>query len=431
METIIEMILWIVYFFSLFFVTFWLTTAITERKISKPKRWKVWPKVSIIVPAYNEEEGIKETIHSLIKLNYPRHLLEIIVVNDGSTDGTKRKVKEIMEGVAGRSPSAQFPETTIRLLNQENKGKGAALNRGIAIAKGEYVICMDADSIVPDTQTQALYKMLPYFSSSNIAAVLPCMKVGQTKNLLQKMQHYEYLVNMFYKELMGRLDCIKVTPGPFAMYRKDVIVNIGGFDEVFNRHLTEDLEIALRLQQNQYKIVQTMDTVVLTTPPDNLKDFYRQRKRWYTGGFLNTLRYRKLMLNWKFGDFGVWEMPVTLLSGFIMVTLLFSVLYYLGRPLIEWWANLRSINFDLWTILQKFSLDISLLDFHYSLIFVGVTMAVASVFVLAKSHVLTREKAFRYGAIPLIFYSLLYFLLLSVGWVIIFYDLARNKEQRW
>ncbi len=422
METIIETILWIVYFFSLFFVTFWLTTAITERKINKPKRWKVWPKVSIIVPAYNEEEGIEETLNSLVKLDYPRALLEIIIVNDGSVDATEKKVKEVI---------AQFPDTTIKLLGQENKGKGAALNKGLAIAHGEYVICMDADSIVPDTQTQALYKMLPYFSSSNIAAVLPCMKVGQTKNLLQKMQHYEYLVNMFYKELMGRLDCIKVTPGPFAMYRKDVLVKIGGFDEVFNRHLTEDLEIALRLQKHNYKIVQTMDTTVLTTPPDNLKDFYRQRKRWYTGGFLNTLRYRKLMLNRKFGDFGVWEMPVTLLSGFIMVTLLFSVLYYLGRPLIEWWANLRSIDFDLWTILQKFSLDISLLDFHYSLIFVGITMAIASVFVLAKSHVLTREKAFRHGAMPLVFYSLLYFLLLSIGWVMIFYDLARNKEQRW
>lgn len=414
------MVLWVIYFFSLFFVTFWLTTAFTERKVPLRKKWKTWPAVSIIVPAYNEEQGIGETLHSLVKLNYPRALLEIIVVNDGSIDATEKKVQEII---------AQFPETSISQLRQENKGKGAALNRGIALAKGEYVVCMDADSIVPDAQ--ALYTMLPYFSSPDIAAVLPCMKVGQTKNLLQKMQHYEYLVNMFYKELMGRLDCIKVTPGPFALYRKEVIVDIGGFDEIFNRHLTEDLEIALRLQQHHYKIVQTTDTVVLTTPPDNLKDFYRQRKRWYTGGFLNTLRYRKLLLNRKFGDFGVWEMPVTLLSGFMMITLLFSVLYYLARPLREWWIKFQSIDFDLWTILQKFSLDISLLDFHYSLIFVGLTMAIASLFVLARSHVLTREKAFRYGAMPLVFYSLLYFLLLAVGWVIIFYDLARNKEQRW
>ena len=84
------------------------------------------------------------------------------------------------------------------------------MNTGIRQAKGEYVVCMDADSIIPDKK--ALYKMLPYFSSEDIAAVLPCLKVGETKNLLQKMQRYEYLVNMFYKELMGRLDCIKVTP---------------------------------------------------------------------------------------------------------------------------------------------------------------------------------------------------------------------------
>ncbi len=420
MEKVIELVLWIVYFFSLFFVTFWLTTALTERKVTFRKKWKNWPAVSIIVPAYNEELGIKETLHSLAKLDYPRHLLEIIIVNDGSSDQTEQRVHEVI---------AQFPETAMTLLSQENKGKGAALNRGIAVAHGEYVVCLDADSIVPDAQ--ALYKMLPHFSSPDIAAVLPCMKVGQTRNLLQKMQHYEYLVNMFYKELMGRLDCIKVTPGPFAIYRKEIIVNLGGFDEVFNRHLTEDLEIALRLQKHNYKIVQTMDTVVLTNPPATLKHFYRQRKRWYTGGFLNTLRYKKLMFNRKFGDFGIWEMPVTLLSGFIMVTLLFSVLYYLTRPLLEWWANLRSIDFDLWTILQKFSFDLSVLDFHYSLIFVGVTMAAASIFVLARSHVLTREKAFRYGAMPLVFYSLLYFLLLAIGWVIIFYDLARNKEQRW
>ncbi len=421
MEQFVEVMLWVIYFFSLFFVTFWLMTSVTERTVTRRKKWTAWPAVSIIVPAYNEERGIKDTLYSLIKLNYPRSLLEIIVVNDGSTDATEEKVKEV---------TAAFPETTIKLLCQDkNKGKGAALNLGIAIAKGEYVICMDADSIVADAQ--ALYQMLPYFSSPDIAAVLPCLKVGETKNLLQKMQRYEYLVNMFYKELMGRLDCIKVTPGPFALYRKDVIVKLGGFDEVFNRHLTEDLEIALRLQQHQYKIVQTMDTIVLTIPPDNLRDFYRQRKRWYTGGLLNTLRYRKLLLNRKFGDFGLWEMPVTLLSGFIMVALLFSVLYYLARPLVEWWANLRSINFDVWTLLQQFRLDLSVLDLHYSLIFVGVTMAVASIFVLARSHVLTREKAFRYGAMPLVLYSLLYFLLLAVGWVLIFHDLARNKEQRW
>lgn len=420
MEQLVEYVLWATYFFSLFFVIFWLTTFITEREVKTKKKLKELPGVTIIVPAYNEEAGIKDTLRSLARLDYPRDKLEIIAVNDGSKDQTAARAMEAIK---------EFNGTDIKLINQENAGKGAAMNTGIKQAKGEYVICMDADSIIPDKK--ALHKMLPYFSSEEIAAVLPCLKVGETKSLLQKMQRYEYLVNMFYKELMGRLDCIKVTPGPFAIYRKDVLLKIGGFDEVFNRHLTEDLEIALRLQKNNYKIVQTMETDVLTIPPDNLKDFYQQRKRWYKGGFLNTLRYKKMILDRKFGDFGLFEMPTTLVSGFIMIALLFSMIYYLAKPALQTWAKLSSINFDIWTLLKKISWDISALDFHYSLIFVGIVMACASIFVIKRSHAMAKEKVFRYGALPFVFYIAMYFILLAVGWVVIYYELIRKKEMKW
>jgi len=410
----------IVYFLSFFFVVFWLITFFTEPDPPKIKRLKKFPLVTIAVPAYNEEKHIQKTLHSLFKLDYPKEKLEIITINDGSQDKTEEKVKEFIK---------KYPQYNLKLINQKNQGKGAALNAALKVSHGEFFVCLDADSY---PQRNALKKILPHFEKGeNIAAVLPCMKTAKGKKLIQKIQRYEYVVNMFYKELMAKLDCIRVTPGPFAVYRKDILTKMGGFDE---NNLTEDLEIALRIQKYNYKIVQTLETNVYTIPPDNFRDLLKQRNRWYKGSVLNTLKYKKMIFKKKFGDFGVMQMPLTLISGLMTIIIIFSFLYSLFKPLVNKIYRFNLIGFDLsamFTSLKNWFLNFHLLDLDFILISLAIFMAITSFYVLKKSHVNTKEKLLKYGAVPLVCYLLLYFFILGIVWLKIGFDLILKKQQRW
>jgi len=243
------------------------------------------------------------------------------------------------------------------------------------------------------------------------------------------MQHYEYIVNMFYKELMSKLDCIRVTPGPFSVYKTSILKKVGGFDE--NRNLTEDLEMALRLQSHHYKIIQILRTHVTTIAPATLREVYKQRNRWYKGSVLNTLKYKKMLMNRKYGDFGIMEMPTTLISGAIALILLFSLFYYTLRPLITNIYHLSLVNFDIMAYIRNWFLKFHILDLNYSLILVGVVMFIVSMYVLKKSHIINKEKVFGFGLVPLVFYLLMYFVILGMVWAGIALDFFLGRVQKW
>src|SRR3989338_8894971 len=332
MITVLSVLVWITYFISLYFAVFWLTILITKKGHYPMKKLISYPKVSIVIPAYNEEKCIEKTLNVVMDLDYPLKKLEIIVVNDGSTDNTDSIVKRVVRS---------NPAVNIRLITQKNKGKGAALNNGLNNCNSNYFVCLDADSFV---ERNALKKMLPYFVNDTVAAVLPTLKVYKPRNVLQKLQWYEYLINMFYKELMGKLDCIHVTPGPFSVYSAKILKKLNGFDE---NNMTEDLEMAFRLQLNHYKIVQLLDTEVKTIVPETFKDLYKQRNRWFKGATLNAINYRKALFNKKYGDFGVMQMPKVLLSGALIIFIIASLFYYLIKSYVEYIANLINIHFDI------------------------------------------------------------------------------------
>ena len=152
----IKTIILVAYFISLYLVIFWLLTLYEKGIRLAPRKLKKFPFVTICVPAYNEESNIKETIQSVIDLDYPRNKIEIIVVNDGSKDNTKKVVEKLIR---------ENKDTNITLINQKNQGKGAAMNNAIRRAKGEFFVPLDADSIV---QKEALKVLLPHFYKKNI-----------------------------------------------------------------------------------------------------------------------------------------------------------------------------------------------------------------------------------------------------------------------
>ena len=166
------------YFILLFLAIFWLLVLFSGED-GKQKRTTLrrYPFFSVLVPAYNEQDGIVETLRSLIQLDYPRQKLEIVVINDGSTDRTPHLVEEFIK---------EHLEHNLVLLNQKNKGKGKALNTGLARARGEFFACLDADSAV---RSDALKVMLPLFEK-DVAAVCPLLKVKSPNNIILKMQQY-------------------------------------------------------------------------------------------------------------------------------------------------------------------------------------------------------------------------------------------------
>lgn len=412
----IRALLWIVYLISLYFAIFWFLVLMDKETKTRARKLKKYPFVSIVIPAYNEERNIATTLTSLTRLNYPKNKLEIIVVNDGSTDNTKNLVEKFI------SENKTFD---IKLINKKNKGKGAALNNGLKIAKGKFFICLDADSIVTK---DALLKILPHFTDDSIAVVLPLLKVEKPKNIWQKMQWLEYLVNMFYKKLMSKLNCVHVAPGPFSVYRKSVLKKVNGFDE---NNITEDLEITLRLQSKNYKIIQLLDAEVFTLAPKTFKQLYKQRNRWYKGSVINAIKYKHMMFNKQYGDFGMIQMPTIIISGLIAIILVSSALYYGLKPYFKALYNSIFIDFDFYTLLKTFNFDFSLLDLNYMAILVAAVMLVSSIFILKKSHIETHENPNKYGLFSLISYIFFYFLVIGFIWIGITLDFVFGKKQKW
>jgi cellulose synthase/poly-beta-1,6-N-acetylglucosamine synthase-like glycosyltransferase len=416
-----SIILWIGYFMVLYLVMFWLQIFLTRKKEKETEKITRYPFVSIAIPAYNEEKNIRETIESVLKLDYPREKMEILVVDDGSRDKTSEIVRRIIK---------ENPERNISLCVKENGGKASALNKALSILKGEFFVSFDADSII---DSDALQKILPEFEKDNekkVAAVLPFMKVYKPETVYQKMQWFEYMINFFYKKLMSDINCVNVTPGPFSVYRKEIIERIGGFDE---KNLTEDLEIALKIQKNHYKIIQLLTTDVYTKSPRNLRELYKQRNRWYKGTILNAFKYRSMFLNREYGDFGFIQMPRLLLEWVVIIGIALALAYVNlvkpGEKIIRG-ISLTGINFSLAPIIEKIS-QFSLLDLNITTVFFMAISIFFPILLLVCAHREVKENLIKHNPIHLAGYILLYSMFVCITFIGVSLDLMFRKSQKW
>lgn len=416
MITLSDVVLSILYILALFYTIFWLLVLLDQKEHRKSRPTKL-PLVDVIIPAYNEEKAIANSMNSVLKSDYPKDKLHLIVVNDGSKDNTLRVAKRI---------KAMHPECNITIISQRNQGKYVALNRGLSHCRGEFFACLDADS---EVSPNALRRMLPYFTDPKVAVVLPLMKVKNPRTLLQKVQWYEYLVNIFYKRIMSNLNCIHVAPGPFSLYRRDVVKALGGFVKA---HHTEDLEIAIRIQRHQHRIVQTLDAEVYTSAPAGIRGLYRQRKRWNMGSVLNAWDNRDMLFNRAYGDFGMLQMPVVLFWGFLSLILVGFILYYsLLKPAFENTFRYSLIHFDLFTMLRNIVISWNVLDINfYQLVVMGI-MLTFSLMVFVAAHRHTKERVTKHGIIPLFLFIFIYYIMLGIIWGSISLSLLFRRGTSW
>ena len=291
--------LYITLFLALYFQSFALLTYVgkdARARRAKGPLQSNFPKVAVIVPCYNEESTIAGTVESLLALDYPREQLELILVNDGSTDNTR----SVMDAYVGH-PS-------ITVIHKENGGKHTAMNLGIERTDAEFIGCLDADSFV---HAGALREILPHFEDPTVGAVTASMTVHEPQNIIQRMQYAEYLAGVALRHIFATVNGLYVTPGPFSFYRKSILNKIGGFR---HGHQTEDMEMAMRLQVEGYKIENAPRAQVFTKAPNTVWSLVKQRTRWTSGFMRNSYDYRALFGNPKYGVLGLMVLPLGIIA---------------------------------------------------------------------------------------------------------------------
>ncbi len=410
-----NIVIWITYFVGLYFAVFWFLT-FTYSGIPKDsvKKLRKFPLVTVAIPAYNRESNVEMTIKSALALNYPKDKLEIIVVDHGSSDRTLEIMKKFKDRVK-----------IISIRRNPGERKGKPMNVALERAKGEFFVCLDADSVA---MPNSLMEMLPHMEDKSVGCVLPSMKVYQPESFWSRVQSSEYVVNMFYKRLMSYMNCIHVAPGPFSVFRTETLRKIGGYD---SKNLTEDLEITYRLQKYQYKIIQLMNTFVYTIAPKNFREIYRQRNRWFKGAFLNTLRYRGMIFNKKYGDFAFIQLPTVILSGGIAVSLLLITLYFGVYEYLKDLVDMRFVNFDFWTLIKNINFNFIVFDLNFALVCTSIVAFILSATIMAKAFQHSNEKILKQGILPVSFFFIYYYLVMGLAWLGVIFDLAIRRKQTW
>lgn len=247
----------------------WVETSLPPAMWPRKDDWQ--PLVSIIIPAYNEEEVIEASLKSLLAIEYDNY--EIIMVDDGSTDRTVDIVKRLT-----RDNNPKLVPT--RVIAQSNGGKANALNTGLIHASGEFVLCVDSDSrIIPDS----LQKGLRHFRNKRVAAVAGNIIVANESNLITRFQQLEYMLSQnFIRRGLSLFGVVTVIPGPIGLFRKSALAQAHGYDED-KRLFAEDADLTVRLLALGWHISSDEGMQAVTEAPDTISSMLRQRYRWKRG----------------------------------------------------------------------------------------------------------------------------------------------------
>jgi cellulose synthase/poly-beta-1,6-N-acetylglucosamine synthase-like glycosyltransferase len=409
MNIVFNILVYLVWFLATFYTVFIMLALLVHADVlfESRKRRPGKPRVSVLIPAFNEEDSIAETIHSLKKVTYTN--IEFIILSDGSKDRTASVVKKNIRG------DARF-----RFIdNKENKGKAATLNQGIALSEGKFIATMDADSMV---QPDIFDKVLPYFDDDRTGAVTVSVDVHKPKSVFDKMIAMEYAIGLsLFLKVFSFLDCVFVTPGPFSIYRKSMLQEIGGFDA---KNITEDLEIAYRIHKADYRIRNCIEAKVTTKLPQGFKRIFVQRRRWYTGAMKTLYQHKGLMFKPRYRLFGFF-MPFNYFLIFLGLFLFFFSLYLSVDKLI---TNILYYRYTGYNFFDHLHFNYDILNYG-SVNLLAMSMFFITILVMVIG-VITLRRKFSQNKLGLITYPFMFFAY-QVFWTGSFLQLLFKKEIRW
>lgn len=261
--------------------------------------------VSVVIPVYNEEKNIERCIKSILSSEYPKDRIEVIVVDDGSTDNTVDIVKDFDD---------------VKLIQQRHLGKASALNVGIKKASNELVLTIDADTIL---RKDAIKNIVGFFSNERLGAVTGMVKVRNKNGILSAFQSVEYIYNSLLREAFSSIfGSTNGICGALTCYRKSVIEKVGGFRKNTS---AEDFDISLYIRKFGYEIIATNKAIGYTTTPNDIISLFKQRLRWWRGGLQGFVKHKDMLFKKKYG----------LSTSYMLFTHIFWYIYALfALPLI-------------------------------------------------------------------------------------------------
>ncbi|MFF5722964.1 bifunctional polysaccharide deacetylase/glycosyltransferase family 2 protein [[Kitasatospora] papulosa] len=285
--------------------------------------------VSVLVPAYNERECIEATVRSLVAGDHP---IEVVVVDDGSTDGTADLVE------AMRIPN-------VRVVRQSNAGKPAALNNGIANARHDIVVMMDGDTVFEPSTVRELVQP---FADPRVGAVAGNAKVGNRDSLIGAWQHIEYVMGFnLDRRMYDLLGCMPTIPGAVGAFRRDALDRIGGMSE---DTLAEDTDVTMALHRDGWRVVYAENARAWTEAPESVQQLWSQRYRWSYGTMQAIWKHRRAVVergpSGRFGRVGLpfvslFMVVAPLLAPLIDVFLLYGLVFGpTGRTVAAWFGVL-------------------------------------------------------------------------------------------
>ncbi|MFE4799243.1 bifunctional polysaccharide deacetylase/glycosyltransferase family 2 protein [Streptomyces sp. NPDC056708] len=288
--------------------------------------------VSVLVPAYNERECIANTVRSLVASDHP---VEIIVIDDGSTDGT-----------AGIVEAMRLPQ--VRVIRQRNAGKPAALNNGIAHSRHDIVVMMDGDTVFEPATVRELVQP---FADPRVGAVAGNAKVGNRDSLIGAWQHIEYVMGFnLDRRMYDILRCMPTIPGAVGAFRREALDRIGGMSE---DTLAEDTDVTMALHRDGWQVVYAENARAWTEAPETVQQLWSQRYRWSYGTMQAIWKHRRAVVergpSGRFGRVGLplvalFMVVAPLLAPLIDAFLLYGLVFGPTRKTVLAWLGVLAVQ---------------------------------------------------------------------------------------
>ncbi|MFJ2087682.1 glycosyltransferase [Streptomyces sp. NPDC087901] len=288
--------------------------------------------VSVLVPAYNESKCIANTVRSLVASDYP---LEVIVIDDGSTDGTA----DLVDRMRLRH---------VRVVRQRNAGKPAALNNGIAHARHDIIVMMDGDTVFEPSTVRELVQP---FADPRVGAVAGNAKVGNRDTLIGAWQHIEYVMGFnLDRRMYDMLRCMPTIPGAVGAFRREALKRIGGMSE---DTLAEDTDVTMALHRDGWRVVYAENARAWTEAPESVQQLWSQRYRWSYGTMQAIWKHRRAVIergpSGRFGRVGLpfvalFMVVAPLLAPLIDVFLLYGLVFGPTEQTIVAWLGVLAVQ---------------------------------------------------------------------------------------
>nr|WP_232838756.1 glycosyltransferase [Streptomyces geranii] len=312
-----------------------LLSVLHARKVRRKNfRWgpPVTEPVSVLVPAYNEAKCIEQTVRSLMESDHP---IEVIVVDDGSSDGTARIVENL-----------GLPN--VRVVRQLNAGKPAALNRGVANARYNIIVMMDGDTVFEPSTVRELVQP---FGDARVGAVAGNAKVGNRDRLIGAWQHIEYVMGFnLDRRMYDMLRCMPTIPGAIGAFRRSALKRVGGMSD---DTLAEDTDITMAMHRDGWRVVYAENARAWTEAPESVQQLWSQRYRWSYGTMQAIWKHRRAVIErGPSGRFGRVGLPLVslfmvlapLLAPLIDVFLLYGLVFGPTEKTIVAWLGVLAIQ---------------------------------------------------------------------------------------